>query len=77
MDKPFAVVDGQLYINEAMIGDSTVGMVRITDDRVQALSQSVSTLSVQVLGEAAARANADTALAARIDSLQASIKPGA
>ena len=32
MDKPFAIVDGQLYINEAMIGDSTVGMVRITDD---------------------------------------------
>lgn len=77
MDKPFAIVDGQLYINEAMIGDSTVGMVRISDDRVQVLSQSVSTLSVQVLGEAAARANADTALAARIDSLQASIKPGA
>lgn len=77
MDKPFAIVDGQLYINEAMIGDSTVGMVRITDDRVQALSQSVSTLSVQVHSEAAARANADTALAARIDSLQASIRPGA
>lgn len=77
MDKPFAIVDGQLYINEAMIGDSAVGMVRITDDRVQVLSQSVSTLSVQVHSEATARANADTALAARIDSLQASIKPGA
>jgi hypothetical protein len=77
MDKPFAIVDGQLYINEAMIGDNTVGMVRITDDRVQALSQSVSTLSVQVHSESAARANADTALAARIDALQASIKPGA
>lgn len=77
MDKPFAIVDGQLYINEAMIGDGTVGMVRITDDRVQVLSQSVSTLSVQVHSEAAARANADTALAARIDSLQASIKPRA
>ena len=76
MDKPFAIVDGQLYINEAMIGDSTVGMVRIIDDRVHVLSQSVSTLSVQVHSEAAARANADTALAARIDSLQASIKPG-
>ncbi len=77
MDKPFAIVDGQLYINESMIGDSAVGMVRISDDRVQVLSQSVSTLSVQVHSEAAARANADTALAARIDSLQASIKPGA
>ncbi|MGL4273362.1 hypothetical protein [Pseudomonas sp. AU8050] len=77
MDKPFAIVDGQLYINEAMIGEGTVGMVRITDDRVQVLSQSLSTLSVQVHSEAAARANADTALAARIDSLQASIKPGA
>ena len=77
MDKPFAIVDGQLYINEAMIGDNTVGMVRISDDRVQVLSQSVSTLVVQVHGEAAARANADTALAARIDALQASIKPGA
>ena len=77
MDKPFAIVDGQLYIKESMIGESTVGMVRISDDRVQVLSQSVSTLSVQVHGEAAARANADTALAARIDSLQASIKPGA
>ena len=77
MDKPFAIVDGQLYINEAMIGEGTVGMVRITDDRVQVLSQSLSALSVQVHSEAAARANADTALAARIDSLQASIKPGA
>ncbi|MGL4274402.1 MAG: hypothetical protein ACRCTO_19100 [Pseudomonas paracarnis] len=77
MDKPFAIVDGQLYINESMIGESTAGMVRISDDRVQVLSRSVSTLSVQVHGEAAARANADTALAARIDSLQASIKPGA
>lgn len=77
MDKPFAIVDGQLYINEAMIGEGTVGMVRITDDRVQVLSQSLSTLSVQVHSEAAARANADTALAARIDSLHASIKPGA
>ncbi|NMX91989.1 MULTISPECIES: hypothetical protein [unclassified Pseudomonas] len=77
MDKPFAIVDGQLYINEAMIGEGTVGMVRITDDRVQVLSQSLSTLSVQVHSEAAARANADTALAARIDTLQASIKPGA
>lgn len=77
MDKPFAIVDGQLYINEAMIGEGMVGMVRITDDRVQVLSQSLSTLSVQVHSEAAARANADTALAARIDSLQASIKPGA
>lgn len=75
MDKPFAIVDGQLYINEAMIGESTVGMVRITDDRVQVLSQSVSTLSVQVHSEAAARANTDKALAARIDSLQAFIKP--
>lgn len=77
MDKPFAIVDGQLYINEAMIGSSTVGMVRITDDRVQTLSQSVSTLGVQVHSEAVARAGADTALAARIDMLQASIKPGA
>ena len=77
MDKPFAIVDGQLYINEAMIGDDTIGMVRITDDRVQILSQSVQTLSVQVVSEATARANADTALAARIGSLQASIKPGA
>ena len=77
MDKPFSIVDGQLYINESMIGESTAGMVRISDDRVQVLSRSVSTLSVQVHGEAAARANADTALAARIDSLQASIKPGA
>ena len=77
MDKPFAIVDGQLYINEAMIGEGTFGMVRITDDRVQVLSQSLSTLIVQVHSEAAARANADTALAARIDSLQASIKPGA
>ena len=77
MDKPFAIVDGQLYINEAMIGEGMVGMVRITDDRVQVLSQSLSTLSVQVHSEAAARANADTALAARIDSLQASIKPDA
>ena len=75
MDKPFAIVNGQLYINEAMIGDSTVGMVRISDDRVQVLSQSVSTLSVQVHSEAAARADADTALAARIDALQASIRP--
>ena len=77
MNQPFAIVDGQLYINEAMIGDSSVGMVRITDDRVQVLSQSVSSLSAQVSSEAAARANADTALAARIDLLQASIKPGA
>lgn len=76
MDKPFAIIDGQLYINETMIGESTVGMVRITDDRVQALSQSVSSLSVQLSSEATARANADTALAARIDSLQASIKLG-
>ncbi|MFQ6346039.1 hypothetical protein ACQRBV_22580 [Pseudomonas sp. R11F] len=77
MDKPFAIVDGQLYINEVMIGGSTVGMVRVTDDRIQALSQSVSTLNAQVHSEAAARANADMALAARVDSLQASIKPGA
>ena len=77
MDKPFAIVDGQLYINEAMIGDSTVGMVRISDDRVQVLSQSLSALSVQVSSEAGARAATDAALAARIDSLQASIKPGA
>ena len=77
MDKPFAIVDGQLYINEAMIGEGMVGMVRITDDRVQVLSQSLSTLSVQVHSEAAARANADTALAARIDALQSSIKPDA
>lgn len=76
MNKPFAIIDGQLYINETMIGESTVGMVRITDDRVQALSQSVSSLSVQLSSEATARANADTALAARIDSLQASIKLG-
>ena len=75
MDKPFAIVDGQLYINEAMIGEGTFGMVRITDDRVQVLSQSLSTLIVQVHSEAAARANADAALAARIDALQASIKP--
>lgn len=77
MDKPFAIVDGQLYINQDMVGDSTVGMVRVTDDRVQALSQSVSTLSVQVHSEAASRANADAALAARIDMFQASINPGA
>ncbi|MBC3197037.1 phage tail tip fiber protein [Pseudomonas poae] len=77
MDKPFAIVDGQLYINEAMIGDSTVGMVRISDDRVQVLSQSLSALSVQVSSEAGARAATDAALAARIDALQASIKPGA
>ena len=77
MDKPFSIVDGQLYINEAMIGDSTVGMVRISDDRVQILSQSLSALSVQVSSEAGARAATDAALAARIDSLQASIKPGA
>jgi len=76
MDKPFAIIDGQLYINETMIGESTVGMVRITDDRVQALSQSVSSLSVQLSSEATARASADMALAARIDSLQASIKLG-
>lgn len=77
MDKPFAIVDGQLYINEDWIGDSAVGMVRVADDRIQVLSQSVSTLNVQVQNEAAARANADTALAARIDSLKVSIKPGA
>lgn len=77
MDKPFTIIDGQLYIKETMIGESTVGMVRITDDRVQALSQSVSSLSVQLSSEATARANADTALAARIDLLQASIKLGA
>ena len=77
MDKPFAIVDGQLYISEALIGDSIVGMVRVTDNRVQVLSQSLSTLNVQLSGEAAARANGDAALAARIDSLQASIKPGA
>ncbi len=77
MDKPFAIVDGKLYINEALIGDSTIGMIKVTDERIQVLSQSVSSLSAQVSSEAAARANADTALAARIDSLQASIKPGA
>lgn len=77
MDKPFAIVDGQLYINEAMIGDSAVGMVRISDDRVQVLSQSLSSLSAQVSSEAGARAATDAALAARIDALQASIKPGA
>ncbi|NWD65714.1 hypothetical protein [Pseudomonas sp. IPO3774] len=77
MDKPFAIVDGKLYINEALIGDSTIGMVKVTDERIQVLSQSVSSLSAQVSSEAAARANADTALAARIDSLQASIKPDA
>ncbi|NWB40933.1 hypothetical protein HX815_11490 [Pseudomonas sp. E6002] len=77
MDKPFAIVDGKLYINEALIGDSTIGMVKVTDERIQVLSQSVSSLSAQVSSEAAARANGDTALAARIDSLQASIKPDA
>ena len=77
MDKPFAIVDGKLYINEAMIGDSTVGMVRITDECIESISHSMSSLSVQVSTEAAARANADNALAARIDSLQASIRPGA
>lgn len=77
MDKPFAIVDGRLYINEAMIGDSAVGMVRVTDERIEVLSRSVSSLSVQVSSEATARANADTVLAGRIDSLQASIKPGA
>lgn len=29
MDKPFAIVDGQLYINEALISDNAVGIVRI------------------------------------------------
>lgn len=77
MDKPFAIVDGKLYINETLIGDSTIGMVKVTDERIQVLSQSVSSLSAQVSSEAAARANANTALAARIDSLQASIKPDA
>lgn len=29
MDKSFAIVDGQLYINEALIGENAVGIVRI------------------------------------------------
>lgn len=74
MDKPFAIIDGQLYIHEALIGDSTVGKIRISDECVQVLSQSVSTLIVQFSNETAARTNADMALAARIDSLQASIR---
>lgn len=75
MQKIFAVVDGQLYINEAYLADSTFGMVRISDERVTVLAQSVSSLNVQLNAECAARASTEASLTARIDSLQAQIKP--
>jgi len=77
MEKMFAVVDGQLYINEAYLTDSTVGMVRISDQRVEALDQSIASFSVRLAAECAARASAEASLAARIDSIQARIKPDA
>jgi hypothetical protein len=77
MEKMFAVVDGQLYINEAYLTDSTAGMIRISDERVAVLAQAVSSFSVQLNSECAARATAEASLAARIDSIQAHIKPDA
>lgn len=76
MEKLFAIVDGQLYINETLVGESTVGMVRVTDERVNASAVSISMLFAQIASECAARAAADSALALRLDDLQRTIRPG-